>query len=237
VRLIAERRGTGVVVGLLLLLLTWLQAEGQAQRKAPARQAPAHPMREAQVGDPAVGKQLFQKKGCINCHAIKGEGGTVGPDLGKIQHTHNIYQMASIMWNHSVQERKAMEEMGIRRPEFKGDEFAHLLAYIHSLEVVGNPEKGKLVFERKGCVRCHAIHGEGGKIGPELAQTSHPHPPIELVGMMWNHSPTMTALMQAMGIPRPTFQGNEMADLLAYLSAVQREAARGHAPAGHHHGH
>lgn len=233
-RLVAKQGGKGIVVGLLLLLLAWPPLE--AQQKAPARQAP-HMMREAQVGDPAVGKQLFQKKGCINCHSIKGEGGTVGPDLGRIQHTHNIYQMAAIMWNHSTQMREVMEEKHIKRPEFKGDEYTHLLAYLHSLEVLGDPEKGKLVFERKGCARCHAINGEGGKIGPELAQTSHPHPPIELVGMMWNHSPTMTALMQAMGIPRPTFQGNEMADLLAYLNAVQREAARGHAPTGHHHGH
>jgi cytochrome c2 len=208
-----------------------------AQQKAPARTPPARRAEQVQVGNPVIGKQLFQKKGCVNCHAIKGEGGQIGPDLGRIQHTHNIYQMASIMWNHSTQMREAMEAKGIKRPEFKGDEFAHILAYLHSLEVVGDPEKGKVVFERKGCARCHAINGEGGKIGPELARTTHPHPPIELAGMMWNHSPTMTAMMGALGIPRPVFEGNEMADLLAYLGAVQRQSARG---AGHpmqHHGH
>lgn len=219
----------------MLLLLAGLPAE--AQQKAPARKTPPHRMEGMQVGNPAVGKQLFQKKGCINCHAIKGEGGAVGPDLGRIQHTHNIYQMASIMWNHSTQMRQVMEERGIKRPEFHGDEMAHLLAYLHSLEVAGDSKQGRFVFERKGCVKCHAINGEGGKIGPELAQTHHPHPPIELAGMMWNHSPAMTAMMGALGIPRPVFEGNEMADLLAYLDSVQRQTARGRAPASPHHGH
>lgn len=199
--------------------------------------APQHRMEGMQVGNPTIGKRLFQQKGCVTCHAIKGKGGTVGPDLGKIQHTHNAYQMAASMWNHATQMTRTMLEQGIKCPEFKGDEMAHLLAYLHSLEVVGDAERGKVVFEQKGCLTCHAINGEGGKIGPELARTTHPHPPIELAGMMWNHSPTMSAMMEALRIPRPTFEGNEMVDLLAYLDAVQRQAARGGGAGGPHHEH
>lgn len=219
----------------MLFLVSGLPAE--AQPKAPSRGPTPHRMEGVQVGNPAIGKRLFQQKGCVNCHAIKGEGGSVGPDLGRIQHTHNVYQMAASMWNHAAQMRTVMEERGIKRPEFKGDEMAHLLAYLHSLEVVGDPERGKLVFEQTGCVKCHAINGEGGKIGPDLARTSHPHPPIELAGMMWNHSPTMTAMMGALGISRPIFEGNEMADLLAYLAAAQRQVDRGRAPGAPPHGH
>lgn len=225
--------GLGWALGFLIALV-WPSAEAPGERP---KKPPRHAVERVEMGNPAMGKQIFQDKGCVRCHSIRGQGGTIGPDLGKLQHTHNIYQMASIMWNHSTQMREVMEEKHIKRPEFKGDEYAHLLAYLHSLEVVGDPEKGRLVFERKGCVRCHSINGEGGKIGPELARTPHPHPPIELVGMMWNHAPTMTAMMQALGIPRPTFEENEMADLLAYLNAVQKEAARARAPAGHHPGH
>lgn len=214
--------------GALLGLLLFAGLPAEAQQKTP-RRPPVHRAEEVQAGNPAVGKQLFEKKGCVSCHAIKGQGGSAGPDLGRLQHTHNVYQMASRMWNHATQMAQVMEEKGIKRPEFKGDEMAHLLAYLHSLEVVGDPEKGKVVFEQKGCVKCHAVNGEGGKIGSDLARTAHPHPPIELAGMMWNHSPTMTAMMAALGIPRPIFEGNEMADLLAYLDAVQRQAARGRA--------
>lgn len=198
------------------------QQHGHAQR--------GHRMDTVQVGAPLDGKRVFQQKGCIACHAIKGVGANVGPDLGRLKHTHNIYQMAGIMWNHAVQMQQAMEKKGIKRPELRGDEMADLLAYLHSLEVVGDPEKGRLVFSAKGCAQCHAVNGKGGKIGPELARTTHPHPPIELAGMMWNHSPGMTALMHAMKIPRPVFEENEMADLLAYLDLVQRRAAQAAEP-------
>ena len=32
--------------------------------------------------DPTKGARLFVNKGCVKCHALKGEGGNVGPDLG-----------------------------------------------------------------------------------------------------------------------------------------------------------
>jgi cytochrome c2 len=31
--------------------------------------------------DPARGGQLFVSKDCAKCHALKGEGGKIGPDL------------------------------------------------------------------------------------------------------------------------------------------------------------
>lgn len=226
----AAARGAAALAGLLVLL------PGPPAR-ARQHEHPHHRVEQVQVGNPVAGQQLFRAKGCVKCHAIRGEGGQVGPDLGRIQHTHNVYQMAAIMWNHAAQMTEVMAAQGIKRPEFKGDEMAHLLAYLHSLEVVGDPGRGRAVFVEKGCIKCHAIKGEGGKVGPELARTSHPHPPIELVGMMWNHSPTMSAMMGALGIPRPVFEENEMADLLAYLNAVQREAAKGPPPPPAGHGH
>lgn len=218
----------------LVFVATSGVAEGQMRPPMPKGAGPAH---RVQVGNPVVGKELFRQKGCVNCHAIKGEGGKVGPDLAKTPHTHNVYTMAAVMWNHSPHMREVMEQKGVRRPEFKGDDMAHLLAYLHSLDVVGDAANGRALFVSKGCVRCHAIEGEGGKIGPDLGRTAHPHPPFELVGVMWNHSPTMTAMMGALGIQRPLFEGNEMADLLAYLQQVQ---AREGAPArqgGGEHGH
>lgn len=234
---------SSAVVGLLVLANAGpADAQPQAPGAAPHHGLhPGHRVPEPELADPAAGRQLFQAKGCVACHAVKGQGGTVGPDLGRIDHGHNAYQMAGIMWNHSTHMRVAMTERGIARPRFSGHEMADLLAYLQSLEVLGDPEKGREVFDQKGCVRCHSVAGEGGRIGPPLVPSHHPHPPIELAGVMWNHSPTMSAVMEAMKIPRPVFEGNEMADLLAYLEAAQGRASetppmhRRGSPAPDHH--
>jgi len=38
----------------------------------------------ARVGDPQKGSAVYQRSGCAMCHVIKGEGGTVGPELTTI---------------------------------------------------------------------------------------------------------------------------------------------------------
>ena len=43
----------------------------------------------------------------------------------------------------------------------------------------------------------------------------------QMAGRMWNHSPEMWAAMKAKGIQRPTFEGKEMADLIAFLYSVR----------------
>jgi hypothetical protein len=35
---------------------------------------------------------------------------------------------------------------------------------------------------------------------------------------MWNHGPTMRDALEARGLEWPEFEGNEMADLIAYLN-------------------
>ena len=47
--------------------------------------------------------------------------------------------------------------------------------------------------------------------------------PIEMVTAIWNHAPKMEKAFKKQGIPWPNFAGTEMADLVAYLRAVQRK--------------
>ncbi|MBI4593513.1 MAG: c-type cytochrome [Candidatus Rokubacteria bacterium] len=91
----------------VLALLFGVPAEG-ARHESPTPMSPHHRAEAVQ--------QLFEKKQCAACHAIKGTGGGVGPDLGKLRHTHNIYQMAAIMWNHSTEMGTVMEAKRVKRP-------------------------------------------------------------------------------------------------------------------------
>ncbi len=211
----------------LLVLITIAAAE--ATEKSPPGETKRHAMMEEHGiadmgGNPAIGARLFREKGCIKCQSIKGQGGEIGPDLGMTRHSHSNIRMAAILWNHAPLMTRIMMEQKIPRPLFKGAEMAHLIAYLHSLDVLGDPRNGKRVFERKQCVACHSVGGAGGKVGPDLAK-SHPHPPTELMGQLWNHAATMEALMRVQGIPWPVFEEGEMADLLAYIVEVQRAKA------------
>jgi mono/diheme cytochrome c family protein len=137
-------------------------------------------------------------------------------------HEHNVFQMAARFWNHSPAMLKTLQAMGREWPKFQEGDLAHIIAYLHSPVVIGNPDSGKRVFAEKGCATCHAVKGEGGKIGPDLVSGPHPHTQLDFVAAMWNHFPHMIPMMEAMKIPKVEFRHEEMADLLAYLVQVAK---------------
>ncbi|RMG45358.1 MAG: hypothetical protein D6723_18520 [Acidobacteria bacterium] len=181
-------------------------------------------------GDAHRGQELFSAKGCIHCHAVGGMGGSVGPRLDTFGRYGSPLYMAQAMWNHGPRMTAEMVRRGIRPPVFRGKEMADLLAFIRGravsgtptprLAIPGNPLVGRRLFAQKGCRRCHAINGMGGQVGPDLGRREWHRSVTEIAGAMWNHGPKMWAKMKQLGIPRPTFSQNEMADLIAYLYFV-----------------
>jgi mono/diheme cytochrome c family protein len=118
---------------------------------------------------------------------------------------------------------------GVARPTFDGRELADIIAYIGAAArdgggaaervVPGVPERGQRLFTTKRCIVCHSVGGtgaKGGKVGPELGRRQHVSL-TQFAALMWNHAPTMWARMEQRGIQVPRLQGQEMADLVAYL--------------------
>ena len=64
---------------------------------------------------------------------------------------------------------------------------------------------------------------EGGDEGPDLAAEEEVNSPVGLVTAIWNHAPKMEKAFAKEGIQWPNFIGSEMADLVAYIIAVQHE--------------
>jgi mono/diheme cytochrome c family protein len=62
-------------------------------------------------------------------------------------------------------------------------------------------------------------------IGPNLDFLGQYGSPIFVAATMWNHGPAMTEAMRRRGIPRPRFEGSELADLIAYLRSASPERA------------
>jgi mono/diheme cytochrome c family protein len=181
-------------------------------------------------GDLNRGRQLFESKGCIRCHSFHGVGGKVGPDLSSVGADTPI-AWTQTMWNHAPAMEAAIGKLGLTWPKFQGSEMNDLLAYVREVSggprwefklLPADPGRGWQLFQSKSCVVCHSVRGEGGHFGPELDPRREP--PLTIVqfaGLMWNHSPEMWREMQARKIPRPTFTGREMADLIAFLQSVR----------------
>jgi mono/diheme cytochrome c family protein len=180
-----------------------------------------------ELGAVAPGREVFQAKGCVQCHAVGGVGANVGPPLDSLKRANSPVLVAAAMWNHGPQMAETMKARGIPRPKFEDNEMVDLIAYIVSAArdsggdtsqvVPGTPERGQKLFVDKRCVVCHAVAGKGGKVGPELGSRGHHVSLTRFAALMWNHGPTMWGLMKERQIEVPRLTGQEMADILAYI--------------------
>ena len=186
-------------------------------------------------GNPLEGSRLFTGKGCLRCHAIQGVGGTAGPDLGRQVLNRPLLDLAGVMWNHSPGMEHAFEERRIPRPRFEPAEMASLLAFLYylgSLDPPGNPTVGARVFRQKGCEGCHSLGGKGGGVGPALDKYSRHASPLYLTAALWNRGRAMAEKMRERRVPRPTFAGSDIPDLLAFIRSAGAGTDRLYIPPG-----
>ena len=187
-------------------------------------------------GDPAKGQSLFVSKSCVECHAVRGAGGRIGPDLGRTAVKGSLYEIAAAMWNHALTMGERMSELQLVSPSFKDDELADLLAFLYFLNYFdepGDPEVGKVLFSQKHCIQCHRLGKVGGVAGPRLDSLPRGTPPLRIAQDLWNHGPAMVPSIRRMGLDVPHFRGNEIIDLFTYLrSQGQRRTVREFRSAG-----
>ncbi len=186
-------------------------------------------------GNPLEGSRLFSAKGCLQCHAVQGVGGTTGPDLGRGILNRPLLEIAGVMWNHSPGMERVFRERQVGRPQFKPDEMASLLAFLYylgSLDPPGDAAVGARLFREKGCSTCHSLGRKGGSVGPALDPYSRYVSPLYLTAALWNRGRAMAETMQQRGVPRPTFEGSDIPDLLAYIRSRAESTGRVYVPPG-----
>ena len=182
-------------------------------------------------GDIGHGMRVFSDKGCVNCHRVGGIGTAIGPDLSPIKKYVSPIFLTQMMWNHGPQIKAKMDELVIPWPQFDGPAIADLMAFLRDASPVtdparifmrpGNPQIGEQLFEEKGCISCHRVFGTGTAIGPDLSKSTFHQTATSIAAIMWNHGPVIWGRMEDLGLQRPTFDGNEMADLTAFLYFVR----------------
>ena len=181
-------------------------------------------------GDPSAGQRVLDEKGCIRCHSLGGKGGQTAPDLSKVAAGLDTNAWTRAMLNHAGSMVVPITNTIGQWPQFTGDEMNDLIAYVslsaptkatNVPQTPGNAERGWAVFQSQ-CLQCHAVGGQGGSVGPELGpERDVPLTTAQFASVLWNHAPTMLRQARENGNAPPALQGDEMADLRAFLASLR----------------
>ena len=83
--------------------------------------------------DPRKGQLTLVSKGCLKCHAFRGEGARVAPDLAEVRDNYAPpARWASRMWSHTPRIAAKALERGVAYPRFTADEMTHLLGFLRT---------------------------------------------------------------------------------------------------------
>ena len=116
----------------------------------------------------AAGKALFEGT-CANCHGIDGSGAN-GP---------NIRDAGTRLGPEALYQTLHTGVLGSGMPSFSGlgeEKLWQLVDYVSSFGrapgemALGDPQKGKAVYDANGCANCHMTNGQGGSSGPDLSK-------------------------------------------------------------------
>ena len=144
---------------LAVFAVTASAADADAKKKLPTGRA-----------DLATGKKLFENQ-CALCHGQTGEGGR-GPVLAKARLSRAPDDAALIkvltdgIRGSEMPSADSMSEKEVRQTAA----YVRTLGKVQLKPVPGNAVHGAEIYRGKGgCLNCHAMKGDGGISGPDLA--------------------------------------------------------------------
>ena len=175
--------------------------------------------------DPEMGRVVFIEKQCARCHLPRGERG-VGPALDVLRRPQGEMELAGRLWNHVPAMAAALDQNGFAWPPISSREMGDLMAYLRA-EASRDPApdlyKGQVALLRKGCLKCHSLRREGGRVEPDLAARRADYESAAAwAATMWTHTPRMAAMASERAVPYPRFSGDEMGNLLGFLRSAAR---------------
>lgn len=180
-------------------------------------------------GDAQRGEQFFQAERCIQCHAINGRGGTMGPDLGKhLDRDFTPAAMASLIWTHAPRMWSAMRQAGIEQGTLSEEAVKDLFAYFIAaryFEKPGDAARGKQAFTTNHCSQCHGLTASNAANAPAVVKWESLTDPIVLIQQMWNHGPGMRQAYADQKLRWSPLTAQELKDILVYLQGLPQNRA------------
>jgi mono/diheme cytochrome c family protein len=175
---------------------------------------------------------------CLSCHSIRGSGDRRASDL-----TYEGSRVNRDWLHYYLNTPYSMRRtLTIAMPIFHfNDEDARFMADYMSLVFVdtelgadwerdrdrADAQRGQSLFDAKGCIACHQLHGTGGDVGPSLTTQVPDFPQGTWVGdklkgnwiYQWLHNPQ--ALIPDTIEPNLGLSDQECLDLTAYLLTLK----------------
>ena len=170
-------------------------------------------------GRPDWGRRRLQEKGCFKCHSIRGEGGTLAPDLARQERALSLQQFAARLWNKAPAMLRVMRAQGIQTPQLEASQMADIVAYLQSVQYFqpqGNAAAGPALLESRGCLGCHSLHGRGGRKAGDLATVKQLQSLSGVIAALWNHG-RLLPITGAGRVPWSKLTPEEMADITAFF--------------------
>jgi mono/diheme cytochrome c family protein len=124
----------------------------------------------------ARGQQVFEESGCRGCHKLEGVGGVIGPELDKV----GARRSPDWLKQHFVSPATVTSGSAMPPQKFSETNLQAITlfmlsqtgesapGYYSSMKVIPSAAEGQILFQQKGCIGCHSVSGQGGKVGPAL---------------------------------------------------------------------
>jgi cbb3-type cytochrome oxidase cytochrome c subunit len=192
----------------------------------------------------AAGRRLFVEKGCQDCHAVGGKGGTIGPALDQVAKRHDAQWLIAHFKNpQSLSPNSIMPQFHLSEQESRAlTEFllsfsdTNVVGFLKTPALMTPIERGKAVYKKYGCAGCHALDGQGGVPNPN-AKTAQQVPGLKFVSEGYTKEelkkrildgqreiPAMDSKKAPPPLYMPPWRGKiaegELADLMEYLISL-----------------
>lgn len=183
------------------------------------------------------GKHIFERKNCMGCHTIMGEGAYYAPELTKVIDRRGETFVKSVLKDPEAMypgQRKMINY------KFNDQEIADLTAFltwVGKMDLNGFPAKPDLMTQpqvsknnpletakppqifSQMCTACHSLNGQGGSVGPALDGVGSKFDTAYLT--KWLHDPKSIKAESKM--PQLPLSEQDITDLATYLSSLKGE--------------
>lgn len=177
------------------------------------------------------GKHLFDKKNCMGCHTIMGEGAYYAPELTKVIDRRGEGFVKQMLKNPEAMYPDQRKMTNYKFTDQEIEDLTEFLKWVGGMDLNGFPPKPDLmqttqvsisqrpqVFNQT-CTACHSLNGQGGQVGPVLDGIGKKFDKDYFV--QWLKDPMSVKPDSKM--PKLPLTEKEVEELAVYLSGLKGE--------------